>query len=121
MQDSGKKIITGGLKSGIFCFIIGTIFVLLTALAAKWFNIGDTALNITAQVLRVAAVVVGVMFFVREGAYLPKALIAAAVYWLLCLVCTLVCGGSFNFAHAAVDLAIAIVCAVVIALLKSRR
>lgn len=121
MQENGKKVIVGGLKGGIFCFVVGTVFVLLTALAAKWFNLSDTALNITAQVLRVAAVVVGVLFFVREGAYLPKALVAATVYWLLCLVCTLVCGGSFNFGHVALDLAIAIACAVVVALLKSRR
>ena len=62
MQDNGKKVIVGGLKGGIFCFVVGTVFVLLTALAAKWFNLSDTALNITAQVLRVAAVVVGVLF-----------------------------------------------------------
>lgn len=121
MQENGKKILLSGVKSGILCFIVGTIFVLITALAAKWFTLGETAINIVSQVLRALAVVCGVLFFVKDGAYLPKALIAAGIYWLLGVICQLVCGGKFMFGQAICDLVIAFTCAVIIALLKARK
>ena len=56
--------------------------VLVTALFAKWFNLSQTTLNIVGQAVKVAAVFAAVLIAVRDGAYVPKALLGRSFFAL---------------------------------------
>lgn len=116
-----KSILFDGIKSGLLAFVICAVAVLVTALFGKWFCLSQTVLAVTGQVVEIVAVFLAVLLGLREGAYLPKALIAAVLFALLQIVCTLVAGGGFSLGKAALDLVIALVTAVIAALIKNRR
>lgn len=75
-----KSVVLGGVKGGLLAFVICTVAVLVTALFAKWFNLSQTTLNIVGQAVKVAAVFAAVLIAVRDGAYVPKALLVAVVF-----------------------------------------
>lgn len=116
-----KFVVLGGVKGGLLAFVICTVAVLVTALFAKWFNLSQTTLNIVGQAVKVAAVFAAVLIAVRDGAYVPKALLVAVVFCIASTVCSLIAGGSFSFGHVMLDLVIAVAAAVIAALIKSKR
>ena len=116
-----KSIILQSLKAGILSLVISCIGVLLLALIAKLCNIGNNVLPIINQVIKVIAVCVGTVVSVKDEKFLLKATIGAVIYWLLSFALFSIMGGQFNFGQIALDLAIALVVAVVIGFVKSRR
>ena len=116
-----KSTILQSLKSGVLSFVFSCVGVLILALIAKLCNIGDKALPIINQVLKVIAVAIGTLISVKDEKFLLKAIIGAVIFWLLSFALYAIMGGQFNFGQIAIDLAIALVVSVVIAIIKSRR
>ncbi len=116
-----KSIFLQGLKAGLFSLIFSCIGVLLLALIAKLCNISDRALPIINEVLKAIAVTLGMIFFVKDEKFIWKALIGAVIYWILSFVLFSVLGGAFHWGQIFMDLGIALVISIVIALIKSRR
>ncbi len=122
MEASVKKsLVLQSLKAGLLSFVFSCIGVLVLALIAKLCNIGDKALPIVNQVLKVIAIVVGTLISVKDEKFLLKAVIGAVIFWLLSFAVFAVMGGQFNIAQIALDLGLALVAAVVVALIKSRK
>ena len=122
MEASVKKsLFLQSLKAGLLSFVFYCIGVLVLALIAKLCNIGDKALPIVNQVLKVIAIVVGTLISVKDEKFLLKAVIGAVIFWLLSFAVFAVMGGQFNIAQIALDLGLALVAAVVVALIKSRK
>ena len=122
MEASVKKsLFLQSLKAGLLSFLFSCIGVLVLALIAKLCNIGDKALPIVNQVLKVIAIVVGTLISVKDEKFLLKAVIGAVIFWLLSFAVFAVMGGQFNIAQIALDLGLALVAAVVVALIKSRK
>ena len=116
-----KSFILQSIKSGVLSFVFSCIGVLILALIAKLCNIGDKALPIINQVLKVIAVAVGTLISVKEEKFLWKALIGAVLFWLLSFALYAIMGGKFNFGQIALDLGISLVVAALVAFIKSRR
>ncbi len=122
MEASVKKsLFLQSLKAGLLSFVFSCIGVLVLALIAKLCNIGDKALPIVNQVLKVIAIVVGTLISVKDEKFLLKAVIGAVIFWLLSFAVFAVMGGQFNIAQIALDLGLALVAAIVVALIKSRK
>ena len=122
MEASVKKsLFLQSLKAGLLSFVFSCIGVLVLALIAKLCNIGDKALPIVNKVLKVIAIVVGTLISVKDEKFLLKAVIGAVIFWLLSFAVFAVMGGQFNIAQIALDLGLALVAAVVVALIKSRK
>lgn len=122
MEASVKKItFLQSLKAGILSLVFSCIGVLLLALVAKLCNISEGVLPIINQALKVIAVALGTLIAVKDEKFLLKATIGAVIYWLLSFALFSIMGGQFNFGQIALDLAIALVVAVVIGFVKSRR
>ena len=122
MQSSKSKFAyVGGVKSGAFAFVFCTIGTLLLALFAKLFMLGGNVLVVVNQVVKVAAIVLSTALFVKENALLPKAVVGAFVYWLLCLICFAIAGGSIGIGKLVLDLVIYVAAAIVVVLIKNRR
>ena len=61
MEASAKKsFLLQSIKTGLFSLVFVCIGVLVLALLAKFFNIGDNVLPIVNQVLKGVAVILGV-------------------------------------------------------------
>ena len=116
-----KSFILQSIKSGVLSFVFSCVGVLILALIAKLCNIGDKALPIINQVLKVIAVAVGTLISVKEEKFLWKALIGAVLFWLLSFALYAIMGGKFNFGQIALDLGISLVVAALVAFIKSRR
>ena len=116
-----KSIILQSLKAGILSLVFSCIGVLLLALIAKLCNIGNNALPIINQVLKVIAVAVGTIISVKDEKFLLKSIIGAVIFWLLSFALFAIMGGGFHFGQIALDLGIALVVAIIVAIIKSRR
>ena len=116
-----KSFILQSIKSGVLSFVFSCVGVLILALIAKLCNIGDKALPIINQVLKVIAVAVGTLISVKEEKFLWKALIGAVLFWLLSFALYAIMGGKFNFGQIALDLGISLVVAALVAFIKSRK
>lgn len=116
-----KSTILQSLKAGILSLVFSCIGVLLLALIAKLCNIGNGALPIINQILKVIAVALGTIIAVKDEKFLLKSLIGAAIFWLLSFVLFAIMGGGFNFGQIALDLAISLIVAAIVAIIKSRR
>lgn len=122
MEASVKKsIILQSLKAGLFSLVFACIGVLVLALFAKLFNIPDGALPIINQVLKVIAVTIGMLLCVKNEKFILKALIGALIYWVLSFVLFSLLGGAFHWGQIFLDLGLALVVSVVIALIKTKR
>ncbi|MCM1289287.1 MAG: hypothetical protein NC132_01355 [Corallococcus sp.] len=122
MEASVKKsILLQSLKAGLFSLVFSCIGVLVLALLAKLFNISDGALPIINQILKVIAVVIGMLLCVKNEKFIVKALIGALIYWVLSFVLFSLLGGAFHWGQIFLDLGLALVASVVIALIKSKR
>ena len=116
-----KATILQSLKAGILSLVFSCIGVLLLALIAKLTNMGNNVLPIINQILKVIAVALGTIISVKDEKFLLKSLIGAVIFWLLSFVLFAIMGGQFNFGQIALDLAIALVVATVVAIIKSRK
>ena len=116
-----KSIILQPLKAGILSLVFSCIGVLLLALIAKLCNIGDKALPIINQVLKVIAVAVGTLISVKDEKFLIKAIIGAVLFWLRSFAVFAIMGGKFHFGQIALDLGLSLVVAIIVAIIKSRR
>ena len=116
-----KNTFLQSLKAGILSLVFSCIGVLLLALIAKLCNIGDNLLPIINQILKVVAVALGTALAVKDEKFLLKGIIGAVIFWLLSFALFAIMGGQFNFGQIALDLAIALVVATVVAIIKSRR
>ena len=116
-----KSIFLQSLKMGLFSLIFASIGVLLLALLAKLFNISDRALPIINQVLKVIAVAVGTLISVKHEKFFLKALFGTLIYWVLSFVLFSILGGAFHWGQIFLDLGLALVVSIVIALIKSKR
>lgn len=116
-----KSVILQSLKAGVLSLVFSCIGVLILALIAKLCSIGDGILPIINQVLKAIAVVIGTVVAVKDEKYLLKALIGAIIFWLLSFGVFAILGGQFNFGQIALDLGVALVCAVIPAIIKSRK
>lgn len=116
-----KSTILQSIKAGLLSLVFSCIGILLLALIAKLCNIGDKALPIINQVLKVIAVVLGTLISVKNEKYLLKASIGAVLFWALSLALFAIMGGQIHFGQLALDLGLSLVAAIVVALIKSRR
>lgn len=116
-----KNTLLQSLKAGILSLVFSCIGVLLLALLAKLCNIGDKALPIINQVLKVIAVALGTLLSVKDEKFLIKGLIGAGIFWLLSFALFAIMGGQFNIWQILLDLAIALVVAAVVCFIKSKR
>ena len=116
-----KSIILQSLKAGILSLVFSCIGVLVLALVAKLCNISDTILPIINQVLKAVAVVIGVTVSVKDEKFIIKAVIGAIIFWLLSFAVFAVLGGQFHIGQIALDLGIALVVAILVAIIKSRK
>ena len=116
-----KATILHSLKAGILSLVFSCIGVLVLALIAKLCNIGDTLLPIINQVLKVIAVAIGTIVSVKDEKFLLKAVIGAVIFWLLSFAVFAIMGGQFHIGQIALDLGLALVTAIVVAIIKSRK
>ena len=116
-----KNTILQSIKAGALSLVFSCIAVLLLALLAKLCNIGDNILPIINQVLKAIAVAVGPLISVKDEKFLLKAVIGAILFWLLSFGLFAIMGGKFNIGQIALDLGVALVVAIIVALIKSRR
>ena len=116
-----KSTILQSLKAGILSLVFSCIGVLILALIAKLCGIGDSILPIINQVLKVIAVVIGTVISVKDEKFLLKAIIGAVIFWLLSFGVFALMGGQFNIGQIALDLGLALVAAVIVAVIKSRK
>ena len=116
-----KSTILQSLKAGILSLVFSCIGVLLLALIAKLCNMGNNILPIINQVLKVIAVAIGTIISVKDEKFLLKSLLGAVIFWLLSFALFAIMGGGFHFGQIALDLAIALVVAAVVAIIKSRK
>lgn len=116
-----KSTILQALKAGLLSLLFSCIGILLLALVAKLCNIGDKALPIINQVIKVVAIALGTLISVKDEKFLLKALIGAVLFWLLSFALFAIMGGQISFGQIALDLGISIVVAAIIALIKSRK
>ncbi len=116
-----KSTIIQSIKAGLLSLVFSCIGILLLALIAKLCNIGDKALPIINQVLKVVAVVVGTLISVKDEKFLLKAAIGAVIFWLLSFALFAIMGGQIHFGQIALDLGVSLAAAVTVALIKSRR
>ena len=121
MTTSKNGVLLQGVKSGLLCFVLGTVGVLLVALLAKLMCLSDTLVNVLAVVLGAVAVFVGTLMSVRDCAFVPKALVGALLYVLLNLATSLIADGTFSFATTGLNALTAFAAGVLAALIKSRR
>ena len=116
-----KNTLLQALKAGIMSLVFSCIGVLLLALLAKLCNIGDKALPIINQVLKIIAVALSTLLSVKEEKFLLKGLIGAGIFWLLSFALFAIMGGQFNIWQILLDLVIALVVAAVVCFIKSKR
>ncbi len=116
-----KSTILQSIKAGLLSLVFSCIGILLLALIAKLCDIGDRALPIINQVLKVIAVALGTLLAVKDEKFLLKALVGAVIFWLLSFALFAIMGGQFHFGQIALDLAISLIVAAVIAIIKSKR
>lgn len=122
MEASAKKsFLLQSIKTGLFSLVFVCIGVLVLALLAKFFDIGDNVLPIVNQVLKGVAVILGVAMCVREDNFVLKAVVGAVIYWILSFVLFSVLGGGFHWGQIALDFAVSLVPAVIVALIKSKK
>jgi len=116
-----KSTILQSIKAGVLSLVFSCIGVLVLALIAKLCNIGDKALPIINQVLKVIAVAVGTLISVKDEKFLLKAITGAVIFWLLSFAVFAIMGGQIHFGQIALDLGLSLVAAIVVALIKSRK
>lgn len=116
-----KSTILQSVKMGVLALVFSCIGVLLLALIAKLCSIGDNILPIINQVLKVIAVVVATIISVKDEKFLLKAIIGAVLFWLLSFGVFALMGGQFHIGQIALDLGLALVAAIVVAIIKSRK
>ena len=116
-----KSILIQSLKAGALSLVFSCIGILLLALFAKLLNIGDGVLPIINQILKVIAVALGTLLAIKDEKFILKAVVGAVLFWLLSFALFAIMGGQFHFGQIALDLAISLVVAIVIALIKNKR
>ncbi len=116
-----KSTILQAVKSGLLSLVFSCIGILLLALIAKLCNIGDKALPIINQVLKVIAIGLGTLISVKNEKFLLKAIIGAVIFWALSFALFAIMGGQIHFGQIALDLGISLAVAVIVALIKSRK
>ncbi len=120
-MSSSKTALASGAKAGALALVFSVIGVLLLALFAKIFGIGDSLLPIINQVLKALAVIIAILLAVREEKFLAKSVVCAVTFCLLSLLLFIILGGNIHFGQIALDLAITLVVAVLTGVLKARR
>lgn len=110
-----------GTKAGLFAMVFSCVGVLILALFAQIFTLSGNVLVITNQIVKIVAMVLSVSLFVRDEKFLPKALIAAVVFWLATQVLFCVLGGTFRWGQFFLDLIVALVVALIVAIVKSKK
>lgn len=116
-----RRYFLQGIKAGLFAMVLSCIGVLILALFAQIFTFSDKVLVIANQIVKIAAVVFGVALFVRNEKLLPKAMLAAVVFWLSAQVLSCILGGTFNWGQFFLDLIVALVVAMLVAIVKSKK
>ncbi|MBR2974531.1 MAG: DUF3792 family protein [Clostridia bacterium] len=116
-----KGLISQSLRGGLIAFLISTALVLLLALVAKMFTLSVEMLPIVNQVLKCVAVAIGALVSIKDDKLLVKALLVGLIFALFNLVLYLGLGGDVNFGQVLLDLGLAEVVCVVVAVLKSRK
>ena len=118
---NNKSLISQSLRGGLIAFLISTAFVLLLALIAKVFTLDLRLLPTINQIFKGVAVAVGALLSIKQDKLLVKALLVGLIFALFNLVLYLSLGGEVNFGQVLLDLAVAEVVSVIIAILKSRK
>ncbi len=88
------------------------------ALIAKLCNIGDNVLPIINQVLKVIAVTIGMIISLKRREVFIESNHRSGVILGLSFALFAIMGGQFNFWQIALDLGLALVVSVVVALIK---
>ena len=122
MQSEVKRSVwSQGIKSGLIAFVFSCIGVLVLALLAKTFGIAEKVLPIVNQVIKVVAAAIAAAIIVKDEKFVVKGLIGAIVFWILSFTMFLILGGKFNVGQLFLDLVIALVAFLLVAVIKSRR
>ncbi len=122
MQSEVKRSVwSQGIKSGLIAFVFSCIGVLVLALLAKSFGIAEKVLPIVNQVIKVVAAAIAAAIIVKDEKFVVKGLIGAIVFWILSFTMFLILGGKFNVGQLFLDLVIALVAFLLVAVIKSRR
>ena len=120
-MSNTKNIVLGGAKAGAIALAFSCIGVLLLALVAKLFGLGDNLLPIVNQVLKIVAVALAMVLCLKEEKFVVKALVGSVTFSALSLVVFLLLGGKFNFGQVLLDFAIALVTSLIVAFVKAKR
>lgn len=122
MQSEVKRSVwSQGIKAGLIAFVFSCIGVLVLALLAKTFGIAEKVLPIVNQVIKVIAAAIAAAIIVKDEKFVVKGLIGAVVFWILSFTMFLILGGKFNVGQLFLDLVIALVAFLLVAVIKSRR
>ncbi|MBQ2710427.1 MAG: hypothetical protein IJF66_00590 [Clostridia bacterium] len=78
-------------------------------------------MSIVNQVIKIVCLAVAIGICLKDGQYLPKALVAAIVFWALSLVLFLIFGGNVKFGQVVLDLVICLLVGGIVAVVKSKR
>ena len=116
-----KSLISQSLRGGLISFLISTAFVLLLALIAKMFTLGVDRLPLINQICKVVAVAIGTYVSIRDEKLLVKALLSGGIFAIFNLVLYVSLGGEFKFGQVLLDLGLAEVVAIIVAVIKSRK
>lgn len=116
-----KNLFVQALKCGVLALVFSCIGVLLLALVAKLCGIPDSVLPIINQVLKAIAVVLATLISVKDEKFLLKGILGAVIFWLLSFALFSVLGGQIKIGQIALDLVIALVAALLVVFIKSRR
>ena len=120
-MSNTKNVVLGGAKAGAIALAFSCIGVLLLALVAKLFGLGDNLLPIVNQVLKIIAVALAMVLCLKEEKFVAKALVGSVTFSVLSLVVFLLLGGKFNFGQVLLDFAIALVTSLIVAFVKAKR
>lgn len=122
MESSVRKsTILQSIKMGVLALVFSCIGVLLLALIAKLCGIGDNVLPIVNQVLKVIAVFIAALISIKDEKFLLKAIIGAVIFWLLSFGVFALMGGQFHIGQIALDLGLALVASIIVAIIKGRK
>lgn len=119
--DVKRSVLGNGIKAGLLAFVISCIGVLLLALAAKMFGISENVLPIANQVIKVLAVLIASIIFLKEDKLAIKAIVCALTFWLASLVLFCILGGKLQIGQLMLDLVISLVVSFAVAVIKNRR
>ncbi len=117
---SGQNKIKTILKSALLSFVFSLVFVLVFALIVKLTNIGEGAIGIVNQAIKIVSVFLGVLFSVKErGGWFLNGLCGGVLYAVIAFFVFSFVGGQFNWSNLFIDIGVSGAVGILAALLAA--